>query len=342
MKTIFASLILFCTLLAFRCSALPSNFTATVTDTNATCLHPCSGSATVMASGGVLPYHYLWTPGNDTTAHISNLCGGTYIVKVTDSLGSVLSDTINIIGPPSPDSVVITTNTTTMCAGDSAYVCVTAPDTAFQYLWSNGSTGSCAYTLYAGDFWLTETDQNGCTVESNHVAITVCPNPPVAISGNGNNDSLCAYTPNGFSGCDTIKWYRNDTLINYNSNCILPVLPGHYTFTIAYDSTCCIDACCCQVFAIPFIVSGISNLNQETTSIYPNPIPPGSDSREQVSVGTGLIGADIEIFDCEGKIVYRSKINSLNTEFEMNVAPGIYLLHIYSQQYNLVRKLVKL
>jgi len=341
MKTIYAILILFCTLLAFRCSALPSNFSATVTDTNATCLHPCSGSATVMASGGVLPYHYLWTPGNDTTAHISNLCGGTYIVKVTDSLGSVLSDTINIIGPPSPDSVVITTNTTTMCAGDSAYVCVTAPDSAFQYLWSNGSTGPCTYTLYAGGIWVNAMSHDGCVVSSNHVNITVFPNPPISISANGN--TICAY--NYDPNCDSIKWYCNDSLINDSSACIVAHEAGNYYCVISPNGLCCSNGFCGCTQTTPFtpnINPGVRNLNQESISIYPNPIVSGADSREQVSVGTGLIGADIEIFDSEGKIVYRSKINSLNTEFEMNVAPGIYLLHIYSREYNLVRKLVKL
>jgi hypothetical protein len=55
---------------------------------------PCNGTAKVMASGGMPPYTYLWSPGNQTTDSISALCNGNYCCTVTDNKGCM--DTVCI------------------------------------------------------------------------------------------------------------------------------------------------------------------------------------------------------------------------------------------------------
>lgn len=56
-----------------------------------------AGSATAMASGGTLPYSYLWSTG-DTTASISAF-GGMYSLTITDALGCTVTDSVGIEGP---------------------------------------------------------------------------------------------------------------------------------------------------------------------------------------------------------------------------------------------------
>jgi len=60
-----------------------------------TCTGDNDGSATVTASNGFVPYHYQWSPANDTTATADNLGAGTYTVTVVDSYGC--SNTANVI-----------------------------------------------------------------------------------------------------------------------------------------------------------------------------------------------------------------------------------------------------
>ncbi|MEM6263750.1 MAG: T9SS type A sorting domain-containing protein [Bacteroidota bacterium] len=54
-----------------------------------------SGEATATASGGTPPYTYSWGNGA-TTAMITGLSGGTYIVTITDANNCTINDTITI------------------------------------------------------------------------------------------------------------------------------------------------------------------------------------------------------------------------------------------------------
>ncbi|NOS94265.1 MAG: T9SS type A sorting domain-containing protein [Cyclobacteriaceae bacterium] len=50
------------------------------------CFGACDGSLSVQAKGGTSPYQYEWSgAGGWTTSSLSNLCSGTYEVKITDA-----------------------------------------------------------------------------------------------------------------------------------------------------------------------------------------------------------------------------------------------------------------
>lgn len=68
----------------------------TVSTTNTSSQQTCDGTATANVSGGVAPYSYMWTPGGQTTASISNLCQGSYNCCVTDANGCTSCQQINI------------------------------------------------------------------------------------------------------------------------------------------------------------------------------------------------------------------------------------------------------
>lgn len=53
--------------------------------TNATCANGCNGSASVLATGGVPPYTYSWSPSGGSAATATGLCVGTYTVTITDN-----------------------------------------------------------------------------------------------------------------------------------------------------------------------------------------------------------------------------------------------------------------
>lgn len=59
------------------------NPTLSISATQVTCFNGSDGTATVMASGGLAPYAYLWSNGQ-TTATATNLLAGNYLVTVTD------------------------------------------------------------------------------------------------------------------------------------------------------------------------------------------------------------------------------------------------------------------
>ncbi len=75
-----------------------SNIRANFSASNVSCSGPCTGYGTISPTGGIPPYSYLWdaSAGSQTVQTASGLCPQSYTVKITDSLGCVLLDTVKV------------------------------------------------------------------------------------------------------------------------------------------------------------------------------------------------------------------------------------------------------
>jgi gliding motility-associated-like protein len=142
----------------------PDLLTAQVSSTDIPCNTTCTGSATVTPTGGTSPYTYNWTPGNFTTASISNLCTGTYTVTVRDAKNCLVTKTVTIIQPQPVSASVTGTNTSCNSACDgSASVTVTGGVAPFTYQWlPGGETSASINNLCAGIYTVNVTDAQGC------------------------------------------------------------------------------------------------------------------------------------------------------------------------------------
>jgi hypothetical protein len=88
------------------------------------------------------------------------------------------------------------------------------------------------------------------------------------------------------------------------------------------------------------MVSGISNLSiDDEVTVYPNPAQSGG---WHLVVSDRLLGSLVEIFDSEGRVVYKNIITQSITQLQPAVAGGIYLLRINTDSGTVIRKLVKL
>ncbi len=148
-----------CTISLSTIVANSAGITATiVASSDATCQSSEDGSATVSATGGTMPYTYLW-PNGDTTASVNNLAPGTYLVMVEDYLGcrAYASVTIGFVNP-SPS--VNLGNDTTVCIG--ATLVLDAGAGATSYLWSDNSTGQTLTVSTAGTYSVLVTNSFGC------------------------------------------------------------------------------------------------------------------------------------------------------------------------------------
>lgn len=137
----------------------PAILIASATGTNVNCFGGSNGSATVIASGGIAPYTYLWN--NAVTSNlISGLISGTYTVTVTDANGCTAVSNYELTQPTQLTAVA--TGTSTACS-NSASVTASGGTGSYSYLWSNGARTPAINNIAAGTYTVTVTDANGCT-----------------------------------------------------------------------------------------------------------------------------------------------------------------------------------
>lgn len=156
-----------------------------------------ASAATVFCDGGsiVLTSSYdqgnLWS-NSVTTSNITVSQSGTFSVKVKDGNGCEnTSDQTTVKVNPLPISPVISNlRPTTFCENDHT---VLQSDPQASYRWSNGNTGREADISVAGEYYLTTTDQNGCTSKpSSSVRVIVNPLPPRPVVTAKGPTTFCA------------------------------------------------------------------------------------------------------------------------------------------------------
>jgi gliding motility-associated-like protein len=161
------------------CSPL-TPLTLTTTANDATC--SCDGSITVVATGGIAPYSYSWSPSGGTGATASSLCAGTYTVTVTGANGCSATATETIA---STGSLSITVNSETVCAGQSATLTATGAD---DYVWSTGATTDNISESPSANTTYTVTGTSGNCTATATGTITIAS----ALSISVNSETICA------------------------------------------------------------------------------------------------------------------------------------------------------
>ncbi len=169
----------------------PQPIVVSVTDTPVSCFGFANGAASVVASGGISPYQYIWS-NNALQANNSNISAGPYLVTVLDvnscqSIGSVtvseptqLTSTMSITGPQCHDgndgqALSI------LSGGTPPYFWQWDINTAFQ-------SGDQATNLSAGSYVVNSTDDNGCSLADTALVI----NPTeISLITTPNSDTIC-------------------------------------------------------------------------------------------------------------------------------------------------------
>ena len=203
------------------------------------------GSMTAYPTGGVAPYHYLWSTGA-TTAGITSAPAGGYGLTITDDLGCVVTKE-PYLPYSSPLGVGITT-TPASCifTDDGADEAIVWGGTApYTYSWwseciTPAFTGSTATVtgLQTGGYWLNVSDAAGCVYGPVHSHVgydTAATSCYCTISGTVFTDynNNCIQDA-GEPGIPNIQIYisgRGYTYTDTNGNYSYKVPSGTYTVT---------------------------------------------------------------------------------------------------------------
>ena len=170
---------------------------ASITVTNTSGVGNNNGSAQANATGGHLPYSYVWnTTPVQTNATATNLFAGNYRVVVTDGRGCV--DTVQAIVANPYNLVVSFSNVQNVsCAGGTNGTATALPAgglAPYTFSWNTTpvQTSAIATNLAAGTYTVTVTDSLGASVNQN-IAIT----QPAVLSATTSTSAIACYGGTG-------------------------------------------------------------------------------------------------------------------------------------------------
>lgn len=169
----------------------PDTLMGVISTTNVLCYGESSGSASLVAIGGVFPYTYNWN--NGSLVDTSGLVGAGYVaVTITDELGCSVIVVDSIVSSDSTYYQYLQP-TGSGCSGIFSMMGGQSP---YSYLWSNGDTTgqSCDASGY---YSITMTDANGCVIEVDSIQI--------ALGIEEFGESLVHVFPNPTAGVLTIQ-----------------------------------------------------------------------------------------------------------------------------------------
>lgn len=147
--------------------------TITPPKNDVSCYSGNNGSATATPVGGITPYTFLWSNGQ-TTSTATGLSVGTYSVVIRDKNSCSYQISAVISQPDAQLGTSTASSTNVSCNNGNdgiAIARVTGGTPNYSYLWNNLATTSSITGLTAGNYSVTITDNNGCTM-STSVTIT--------------------------------------------------------------------------------------------------------------------------------------------------------------------------
>lgn len=217
--------------------------------TPVTCADSCNATATVGPTGGVAPYTFSWTPapgGAPDQAQATGLCAGTYTVIIEDDAGCQLDLDVFIADADPIDVVAQIQHVSCPDANDGAIV-LTASGGAglFSYEWDpvppNGQGSNGALDLGPGEWSVTVTDFNGCSVTHSYIITEPDPIGFSVLSTTPSTCSVCNGTAQvevtGGSPGHDVTWTLNGVAVGTGMS-VTDLCAGIYTVQVSDANNC--------------------------------------------------------------------------------------------------------
>ena len=136
-------------------------------------LNLCVGDTLILTSNSLTGN--LWSNGEVTQSIIVTSSGGIPYRSLVIMVVKLHHKYTVFIFSPLPNTLITSNSPTIICDGDFVELETNnAPNSNFW--WNTGSSNTTINVYSSGDYWVTF-NQNGCSVESNHITVTVNNNP---------------------------------------------------------------------------------------------------------------------------------------------------------------------
>jgi gliding motility-associated-like protein len=208
---------------------------------NALCNGDANGSASTSAEGGTSPYSFVWSSGA-TGELAENLSAGNYSVTVTDANNCSAETSIEIT---EPDVLTISASLigNALCNGDangSASTSAEGGTTPYSFSWSSGVSGELAENLSAGNYSVTVTDANNCSVEN---SIEITEPPAILISAKVDSEPQCHGDKTGSASVEVsggVPPYGYNWNTGDKSSSVTDLSAGEYSVTVTDSKQCAV------------------------------------------------------------------------------------------------------
>ncbi len=199
------------------------------------------GILRVDALSGVSPFSYIWETGEDTQ-QIGNLSSGNYTCTITDAQGCKAIVEAQMLEPTELISSIISQENV-LCSGEhtgSIKTNIEGGKAPYSFAWSSGQATDDIFDLTAGDYQLTVTDANACTVVSEQVVIS----EPTLMEAVVDSAlfAKCILSTNGYLSVQTVGGIPNYNYFwsstDLDSFVLEDISPGIYSVTITDENNC--------------------------------------------------------------------------------------------------------
>ncbi len=279
------------------------------------CFDSADGQLTVLPSGGISPYQFLWDDGT-SSPQLQNLAANTYSVNVTDQVGCNTLFEYTLSPPADIDFelVVKDPDCEGFDTGSILFEAVSGGASNYSYQITGLPNGPNPQfdQLLAGEYEAMVTDGNGCT-KSESLSLVAAAIPsidPIADLRLPLGDSLLLQVLTNNVGFSSIQW---DTLIGLScGDCLNPIVnPLHTTeYTLSITS---IDGC---TTTASFSVQVIKNRRFYAPNIFSPNLDGQNDFFNILGGGEVEQVRKLSIFDRWGGLIYE------NTELDHRAISG--------------------
>lgn len=277
----------------------------------------CDGNTTQLDAQNI-GSSFLWSDGS-VSQTIGVNATGVYSVAVTDVMGCVEADTIEVTTLSVP--AVDLGNDAVLCAG--GLLLLDAQNAGSMYDWNTGDTLQQLSVSTSGSYMVEVTQANGCSASDTIVVTEVTIDNTTSVTGITitANESNAAYQ---WINCSNGQAIQGATNADFT-----PVSNGNYA--VILTSNGCVDTSDCVAIS----TIGLIETTTEIASIYPNPtngLVTIISSNSGKYVITDIVGHVLKVIELE---------QSIETTVDLGALPnGVYWLR--SSEHNLTNQRIVL
>ncbi|MFZ5553698.1 MAG: choice-of-anchor L domain-containing protein [Bacteroidota bacterium] len=316
---------------SFTVNNVTNGLSASAVSTDESCT---GGDGSVdMTVTSAVPYSILWSDGS-TTDDITGLSNGIYTYTITDSLGCMLSGSVQINTQSANITITNSNVNDDFCNNNNGDInlTVTSGNPPLTYAWSNGDNTQDIFNLGMGTYTVIITDNLGCSIVD---SFTVNNTAFYFVSDTTILDASCSSCADGSinitvtgAGGLTYSWSNGATTQDISG-----LLPGCYTVTMTSGGGCQLI----ETYCVGADTSGndVSEMELNEWNIYPNPSSGNFIlSLQQLPAGN----VEMEIYSITGQLVYSEQMMQFNLlKKEVNITHlerGVYFLRLTGERFS--------